>query len=176
MPGVTSGWATNRPQQIARHRRGRLCGHERHRNSSSIASHVDSGLMNPVTNLEKVARYLRSIESGDFAYIADLFSPDAVLEQLPNRIYPNGIKSGVSRMAEAFEKGRMLLSSQSYEIKSCVADGDRLSVEVLWTGTLAVAFGSLAAGSQMRAHSAMFFQFKDGKIVSQRNYDCFEPW
>jgi ketosteroid isomerase-like protein len=131
--------------------------------------------MNSVTNLEKVARYLRSIENGDFAYIAHLFSPDAVLEQLPNRIYPNGINSGVATMAEAFEKGRKLMSSQSYELKSWVADGDRLSVEVLWTGTLAVPFGSLAAGSQMRAHSAMFFQFKDGKIVSQRNYDCFEP-
>jgi len=55
--------------------------------------------MNPVTNLEKVARYLRSIENGDFAYIADLFSPDAVPEQLPNCIYPNGIKSGVARKA-----------------------------------------------------------------------------
>ena len=79
-------------------------------------------------------------------------------------------------MAEAFEKGRKLMSSQSYELKSWVANGDRLSVEVLWTGTLAVPFGRLAAGSQMRAHSAMFFQFKDGKIGSQRNYDCFEPW
>lgn len=132
--------------------------------------------MSPVTNLEKVARYLKSIENGDFAYIADLFSSDAVLEQLPNRIYPHGIESDVSGMAEAFEKGRKLLSSQSYEIKSFVADGDKLSVEVLWTGTLAVAFGSLAVGSQLRAHSAMFFQFRDGKIVSQRNYDCFEPW
>lgn len=94
-----------------------------------------------------------------------------MLEQLPNRIYPNGIKSDVSGMAEAFEKGRKLLSSQSYEIKSFIADGDRLSVEALWTGTLALAFGSLAAGSQMRAHSAMFFQFKDGKVVRQRNYD-----
>src|SRR5262249_23518598 len=35
--------------------------------------------MNPVTNLEKVERYLRSIENGDFAYIADLFWPDAVV-------------------------------------------------------------------------------------------------
>jgi len=129
--------------------------------------------MNPVTNLEKVARYLRSIENGDFAYIADLFSPDAVLKQLPNRIYPNSIKSGVATMAEAFEKDRKLMSSQSYELKSWVADGDRLSVEVLWTDTPAVLFGSLAAGSEMRTHSAMFFQFKDGKIVSQRNYDCF---
>src|SRR5215472_5629794 len=132
--------------------------------------------MNSVTNLEKVARYLRSIENGDFTYIADLFSPDAVLEQLPNRIYPNGIRSGVSSLADAFEKGRKLLSSQSYEIKSSVADGDSLAIEVLWTGTLALAFGSLSIGSQMRAHSAMFFLFKDGRIVSQRNYDCFEPW
>ena len=132
--------------------------------------------MKQLSNLEKVERYLRSIECGDFAYITDLFLPDAVVEQLPNRIYPNGIKSGASRMAEAFEKGRKLLSSQSYEIKGFVDDGDMLSIEVLWTGTLAVAFGSLHAGSQMRAHSAMFFQFADGKIRSQRNYDCFEPW
>jgi ketosteroid isomerase-like protein len=132
--------------------------------------------MKPVTNLEKVQLYLRSIEDGDFTYIADLFSPEAVLEQLPNRIYPNGFRSGVSTMADAFQKGQKLLSSQSYEIKSWVADADRVSVEVLWTGTLALAFASLAVGSQMRAHSAMFFQFKEGKIVSQRNYDCFEPW
>lgn len=132
--------------------------------------------MNPVTNLEKIRRYLRAIETGDFASIPELFSPDAVVEQLPNRIYPNGLKSDVSRMSEAFAKGRQLLSSQSYEIKKAVVDGDTLSVEVLWTGTLAIAFGSLAAGSEMRAHSAMFFQFGDGRIVSQRNYDCFEPW
>ena len=137
---------------------------------------VNSGMMNPVTHLEKIQVYLRSIENGDFGYIASLFSPDAVLEQLPNRIYPNGVRSGVSRMAEAFEKGRKLLSSQAYELKSFVAEGDRLAVEVLWTGTLALAFGNLAVGSQMRAHSAMFFQFKDGKVISQRNYDCFEPW
>src|SRR5579871_2834039 len=99
--------------------------------------------MESITNLERVARYLRSIESGDFAYIAELFSPDAVMEQFPNRIYPKGIKSGVREMAEAFEKGRKLLSNQSYEIKSWVAEGDRLSIEVMWTGTLAVAFANL---------------------------------
>lgn len=132
--------------------------------------------MKPVTNLETVQFYLKSIERGDFGDIADLFSPDAVIEQLPNRIYPNGLKSDVSRMAEAFEKGRKLLSSQSYEIKNFVADGDRLSIEVRWTGTLAMPFGDLAIGYQMRAYSAMFFQFHEGKIVNQRNYDCFEPW
>ncbi|MBV9480089.1 MAG: hypothetical protein JO249_04970 [Acidobacteria bacterium] len=51
-----------------------------------------------------------------------------------------------------------------------------VALEVLWVGKLAVSFGTLAAGSEMRAHSAMFFEFKEGKIVSQRNYDCFESW
>ena len=129
-----------------------------------------------VTNLEKIRRYLKAIEDGDFSYIADLFSPDAIVEQLPNRIYPNGLRSGFSRMADAFEKGRKLLASQSYEIKNYVLNGDKVSLEVLWTGKLAIGFGSLVAGSEMRAHSAMFFEFVDGKIVSQRNYDCFEPW
>jgi len=130
----------------------------------------------PEPLLEKLRRYLKSIETGEFAYVAELFSVDAVIEQLPNRIYPNGIRSGVSRMAEAFEKGRKLLSSQSYEIKNYVVHGDKVALEVLWTGKLAISFGSLAAGSEMRAHSAMFFEFAEGKIVSQRNYDCFEPW
>lgn len=79
-------------------------------------------------------------------------------------------------MAEAFEKGRKLLSRQTYEIQNHVVNGDQVALEVLWTGTLAVAFGNLAAGSHMRCHSAMFFEFKDGKIASQRNYDCFQPW
>lgn len=130
----------------------------------------------PESHLEKLRRYLKSIETGEFAYVAELFSASAMVEQLPNRIYPNGIRSGVPRMADAFEKGRKLLSSQSYEIKNSVVNGDKVSLEVLWTGKLAISFGSLAAGSEMRAHSAMFFEFADGKIISQRNYDCFEPW
>lgn len=133
-------------------------------------------MTNSVTKLDKLRRYLKSIEDGDFSYIAQLFAPDSVIEQLPNRIYPNGLRAGVSRMAEAFEKGRKLLSSQTYEIKNHLTEGDKVALEVLWIGKLAVPFGNLAAGTQMRAHSAMFFEFREGKVVSQRNYDCFEPW
>jgi len=135
-----------------------------------------SRMASPAENLATVRRYLKTIEDGAFESIAELFTPDMMMEQLPNRIYPNGIRGNVSQMAEGFAKGRKLLSSQTYEIKNSFALDDRVAVEVLWTGTLALSFGSLSAGSQMRAHSAMFFQFKDGKISSQRNYDCFEPW
>lgn len=127
-------------------------------------------------HLDVVRRYLKSIEDGAFSEVESLFSVEAVMEQLPNRIYPNGLNATLSQMKSAFEKGRKLLAKQTYEIKHALAEGDSVSVEVLWTGTLAVGFGNLTAGSQMRCHSAMFFAFKEGKIATQRNYDCFEPW
>jgi ketosteroid isomerase-like protein len=127
-------------------------------------------------NLDVIRRYLKAIEDGNFSIIAGLFTDDMTLEQLPNRIYPQGLRSNITKAAEGFEMGRKLLSSQTYEIKNAVVHENSVAVEVLWTGTLAIAFGNLTAGSRMRAHSAMFFEFNDGKISSQRNYDCFEPW
>jgi ketosteroid isomerase-like protein len=43
-------------------------------------------------------------------------------------------------------------------------------------GTLAVPFGSFPVGSQMKAFFAVFLEFREGKIIRQRNYDCFEAW
>jgi hypothetical protein len=47
---------------------------------------------------------------------------------------------------------------------------------VIWTATLAVPLGTLPAGGQMRARFAVFLEFKDDKIIFQRNYDCFDPF
>lgn len=125
---------------------------------------------------DQARAYLKAIEDGDVSRVLSLFAPDAVIEQLPNRIYPKGVRADVSRAADAFEKGRKLFSRQTYEIANHAVTGNILALEVLWTGTLAIPYGSLAAGSQMRCHSSMFLEFRDGKIVAQRNYDCFEPW
>jgi len=35
---------------------------------------------------------------------------------------------------------------------------------------------NLPAGSEMKAFVAMFLTFRDGKIISQRNYDCYPPF
>jgi ketosteroid isomerase-like protein len=135
-----------------------------------------SGMPNPSHNVETVRRYLKSIEQGSFSELKLLFRPDVLMEQLPNRIYPQGVQGTLSQMESTFEKGRKLFSEQSYEVKKAVAQQESVAVEVLWTGRLAVGFGNLTDGSQMRCHSAMFFEFVDGKIARQRNYDCFEPW
>lgn len=61
-------------------------------------------------------------------------------------------------------------------MRAAYESGDTVILECLWVGTLGVPIGALGVGGEMRAHFAVFLEFRDGKIVRQRNYDCFEPF
>ena len=51
-----------------------------------------------------------------------------------------------------------------------------MALELIWLGALAVPIGSIPVGGPMAARLAVFIDFRDGKIASQRNYDCFDPF
>ena len=121
-----------------------------------------------------VRRYLRAIENDENAL--EFFHPDVVMEEFPNRIVPNGAVRDLAALAEANERGRQVIREQRYDVRGVLEDGDRLALEVLWTGVLAIPLATLQPGDEMRAHFALFIEFRDGKIYRQRNYDCYEPW
>jgi ketosteroid isomerase-like protein len=107
--------------------------------------------MPDVSNLDVARHYLKAIEAGDAQSVLSLFSPEAMVEQLPNRIYPKGARAGISEVPAAFEKGRKIFSRQTYEILNTVETGNRIALEVLWTGTLAIPFGTLTAAPKCAA-------------------------
>ena len=130
----------------------------------------------PAENLAAARRYIKAIESsarGD--EIARFFAPEAVVEIFPSRFFPNGSHEGLAGIRAAADRGNKAMSGQNYEIKNELASGDTVALEIVWTGTLALPFQSKPAGAPVRAHCAAFLQFKDGKIVAQRNYDCYDP-
>jgi ketosteroid isomerase-like protein len=129
-------------------------------------------------NLATARRYLAAIEQrDDMATIAEYLHPAIVQEEFPNRLNPRGGRSDYDTMLSRMAKGRQLLSAERYEILAELAVDDRVALEVLWSGTLAVPLGDqLAAGSTIRARFGVFLNFQDGRIIAQRNYDCFEPW
>ena len=128
-------------------------------------------------NLDTARRYLDAIERGvDAAALAEFFAPDVLQEEFPNRLVPTGARRDLDGLLAAAERGKQVVSAQRFEVRNAVAAGDRVALEVRWTGTLAVAIGTLPAGGTMRAHFAVFLDFRDGKIAAQRNYDCFDPW
>ncbi len=127
-----------------------------------------------MNNVEIARAYLKAIE--DRADAHRFFAPDVVQEEFPNRLVPNGAKRDLAALKDGAEKGRKVMTAERYTVKNAVAQGDVVALEVLWEGTLAIPLGSLPVGGVVRAHFGVFLTFRDGKIVQQHNYDCFEPW
>lgn len=131
----------------------------------------------PSDNLGHAGSYLDAISRGVTGEaLAAFFTPDVLQKEFPNRLVPQGAQRDLAAILEAAERGQKVMSAQRYELVHAVASGNDVALEVRWTGTLAVAFGSVPAGGELRARFAVFLEFRDGKIVRQRNYDCFDPW
>ena len=129
------------------------------------------------TSAQFIKDYLVALEraaTGDA--LARFFTEDAEQIELPNRLNPKGGHSNLAQLLKRAEMVPSLLQKQHYEIHSILVQGNTVAVEATWTATLAVPLVTLSAGSTMKAHFAMFFEFRDGRIYRQRNYDCFEPW
>ena len=127
-------------------------------------------------NLAIARRYLKAIESGaNGDELAQFFSPEVVLEIFPSRFFPNGSRDDLAGIRAAAERGKKVMSSQKYDIRNEIASSNQVALEIAWVGTLSVPFQNIPVGGQLRAHFAAFIQFKDGKIIAQRNYDCYEP-
>jgi steroid delta-isomerase-like uncharacterized protein len=127
-------------------------------------------------NLALARRFVAAVERGASDEVAALLADDVVQEEFPNRLLPAGATRDRAAMLEAGERGKKAMSAQRFEILNAVASGERVAMELRWTGTLAVPFGGLPAGGQMRVRYAIFFEFRGGKVWRMRNYDCFEPW
>jgi ketosteroid isomerase-like protein len=129
------------------------------------------------SNIARTHQYLQAIASmGPFENVAVLCAPDIVFQEFPNRIAPHGRIRRAADLRDAYEQGRKILQSQTYAVQRIFEASDDVVAELEWTGVLSVPVMNLPAGSEMKAYVAMFLTFREGKIVSQRNYDCYPPF
>jgi ketosteroid isomerase-like protein len=127
--------------------------------------------------IEIVRRYVAAVEAGATGdALAAFYTPDAVQEELPNRLVPAGARYDLPAILRNAERGQTVVAGQRFEILSLMSEGDRVAAEIAWSATLKVPVATLAAGAVIKARYAMFFGFRDGRIAWQRNYDCFEPF
>jgi ketosteroid isomerase-like protein len=107
--------------------------------------------------------------------VAAFWHPDAEQVELPSLMRPAGHRRGVAEMLEGYRAGAGFLRSQAYDVLDVVDDGERLAVRLRWTATTAVDAGTLPAGTELVAHVAVFYEFRDGLVLRQSSYDCYEP-
>jgi ketosteroid isomerase-like protein len=134
------------------------------------------GMTTQEKNLEIARQYLASIGQGEPEDNLAFFAEDVVQVEFPNRLLPEGATRDLAALREATQRGRQVMTAQRFEVLNAIASGEQVAIETNWIGTLAVPFGNTPAGGQIRARFAIFLTFRDGKIVRQHNYDCFDPW
>jgi len=121
--------------------------------------------------------YLKALKQGKTGKeLAIFFHEDVEQVEMPNQLNPSGVISNLTTLLERAEQGKKLVKSQDYQIRNAFVHDNTVVMELEWSGIMNVHVGTLSAGQTMKAHFAMFIDFKDGKIIHQRNYNCFEPF
>lgn len=110
-----------------------------------------------------------------FEELASFFHPDAEQVEYPSLMRPAGHRRSLDEMGEGADLGRQIIRSQEYDVHTVVEEGDQVAVQLTWTAVLAQEVGGLAAGSRLVAHVAAFYLFRDGLVLRQSSYDCYEP-
>jgi ketosteroid isomerase-like protein len=125
-----------------------------------------------------VQRYLDLVAdpTSDLAAIEAVLDPEFRFIEHSNLMSPAGSERDRTIVLDSIPQGRMLLSSQRFEVHDHAVVGDtRVITRAFWEGRLAMGAGLLGIGSSLRADLAMFFDVRDGRIVRQENFDCYQP-
>lgn len=127
----------------------------------------------PTTTAEIATAYIRAIEAHRTDEVASYLHPDIELTEHPSRVVPAGRRLDRAGIVAASERGAKLMASQRYDIRHMIVEGQRAAVQFAWSGTLAVAIGTLPAGHVMRAQICSIIELVDGKVWRQEQYDCY---
>lgn len=135
-------------------------------------------LENVSANLQTYLSFVKSVEqlSEDEPVFKELVHPEVQFTELPNLLNKNGQVRNLEMSLDGLKKARLILTSQTYEIVGYAEDRDKIVVEKVWTGNMAIDAGNLKKGQQLKAYICAFVEFKDGKIYRHRSYDCYEPF
>jgi ketosteroid isomerase-like protein len=129
------------------------------------------------TNLKLVRDYFRAIEQGaDESELSRFFAPEVRQHEYPNRLVAEGAERDAAALLAGRRKGRQVVENERYLVRSAIASGDRVAIEMTWTAQLKVPFASTPPGGTLTANCGVFFRIAGGRIVEQHNYDCFDAF
>lgn len=126
--------------------------------------------------IETVKRFFALCETfslleSDFKLI---LHPEIEQTEFPNLLTSSVVVSNFESLMQRIPNGKRLLKEQKYDIQQVYESGDTLIAEVIWTAVVGADVAAFKMGQQLKAYFCCVFEFKDGKIYRQRNYDCFE--
>lgn len=107
----------------------------------------------------------------------EILHEDFKQKEFPNVLNIKGHESNLTESIERLKIGKNILESQKYEILEVYDPNEsHIIVEAKWSGIIKNEIGSFQAGQLIKANFCIICEFVNGKIISQKNYDSFEPF
>jgi ketosteroid isomerase-like protein len=124
-----------------------------------------------------VGRYLTVVADldADPDALTALIDPEFRVVEHPNLVAPTGRRRDAAATRAARAHVGTLLARHRFDVHEHIVAGDRVVTRTAWTGTLAIDAGHWPAGTELRAECCMVFTVRDGRILRQDTYDCYEP-
>lgn len=107
--------------------------------------------------------------------LAAFFHPEAEQIEYPSLLRPHGHRRSLAEMRKGAALGATMVRDQRFDVHHVVERGEEAAVQLTWTATVAVDAGELLAGTTLISHVAAFYVFRDGLVLRQSSYDCYEP-
>lgn len=127
--------------------------------------------------VELVRAFLTALSEGrSGSALEEFYHPEVRQTEFPNLLTKVVAVRDLAELKAASERGKAVIRRQKYELTKVFAADEGVVIEAVWTAELAIPLGKLAVGDQMKAYFAQIYEFRDGKIFAQRNYDCFESF
>jgi len=138
---------------------------------------ASAGLRFRDARVDLIRAFLQALSDGASGAALDAFyHPEARQTEFPNLLTKAVTTRDLGQLRAASEQGKAVLRRQSYELTRVFAADEGVVIEAVWTAELAIPLGKLPAGGEMKAYFAQVYEFRDGRIIAQRNYDCFESF
>ena len=122
-----------------------------------------------------VEEFLKTLEHRkSFDDLLPFYHKDIEQVEVPNLLNSKKTIRSLKELKIASEKGASVIQNERYHIVNKYICDRAVIVEVIWSGQLSQTLGRLDVGEELKAYFAQFYEFENGKIIKQRNYDCFE--
>ena len=128
-------------------------------------------------NLRLTKQYIELLNdpSTSVEDVKAFFDESIIWKEMPNLFAPAGRTSDYQTIIASWAKGRAYLPEQVYTLRQAIASGDTVALEISWLGRVTKSLPPFSAGTQLSAQVAIFLRLRDGKIVSQTDYPCYDP-
>jgi predicted ester cyclase len=81
---------------------------------------------------------------------------------------------GIEAHEKNFKAQRERIPDGANHLQEMIAEGDKVAAHITYTGTFTGQFGDIEpTGKQVNITEAIFYEFKDGKVIGQTNFIDF---